>query len=89
MDTIKEHAKVMDFLIILNRLTEVTGVVVTTFGDEFYNPRLTGEEIDPDKFYFISYNEDIRAYEIRVGNPYDGKLLRKDGFVVEEEKEVD
>lgn len=93
MDTINQELKLRSFLKKLNRLSKSTGIVITEFGDEYYNPRLTGESIDDAEdsasWLFISYNTEIQEYEIRMGNQYDGKLLRKNGFIVEEEKEVD
>jgi len=71
--------KYIQFLEKLNQLTRETGIIVDTFGDEFYNPSLATDKTlgrhNTEDRIFISYDCIVETYVGRLGNPYDGKVV--------------
>lgn len=68
-----------DFLDKLNKLTKETGIIIDTFGDQFYDPSLATDETHggynaEDRIYF-SYDDILETYVGRIGDPYDGEIV--------------
>lgn len=66
--------KYKDFLEKLTKLTKETGVIIETFGDPFYDPRLVVDENEDLEIYF-SWNFEKEIYVARKESPYDGEIL--------------
>lgn len=64
------------FLTRLNALTAETGVVIDTFGDPFYDPKLSSlleaGAYAAEPILYFSYDLSQQSYVARIGNPYDG-----------------
>lgn len=71
--------KFKEFLNQLNRLTEETGVIISNFGDPFYDPKLTSREPVKDSTLedsiFLSYDHQMGKYIGKKGDPYNGEIV--------------